>query len=69
MVSKAASGWLCKYTHYSYTVTCIFHVLISFDLVAVMEDSSVTESDKEEKERPAEDPALATGKHPPQHLE
>ncbi|XP_032724657.1 cytotoxic and regulatory T-cell molecule isoform X2 [Lontra canadensis] len=30
------------------------------DLVAVMEDSSITESDKEEKERPTEDPALAT---------
>ena len=34
-----------------------------------MEDSSTTESDKEEKEKPAEDPALATGEHPPRHLE
>ena len=48
---------------------CIYHVFISFNLVAVMEDSSTTESDKDEKEQTAEDPDLATGKHSPQHLE
>lgn len=65
----AALGWPCIYTHYSYIVIGICHVFISFNLVAVMEDSSTTESDKEEKEQTTQDPDLATGKHPPQYLE
>lgn len=50
---------------YIIIVICIYHVLISFDLVAVVEGSNTTEIDKEEKDQTTQDPDLTTGKCPP----
>uniref|UniRef100_A0A8C5XBU6 Cytotoxic and regulatory T cell molecule n=1 Tax=Microcebus murinus TaxID=30608 RepID=A0A8C5XBU6_MICMU len=46
----------------------VYHVLLSFTLVSVMEDSSTLEMDKEEEEQTTQDPDLTTEANP-QYME
>lgn len=65
----ASKSPLLLWNDYVYIVSCIYHILLSFTLVAVTEDSSTSEIDKKEEEQTTQDPDLITGKCPPQHLE